>query len=125
MPWTSFQNIGSVMEKVRGKLRDTIYHNKPAALFSLMHGGPMNLKVRRQNPEEAFDQDKAPPLLDLLKLHGSKSSTDPRDKVYGLMGIASDASCFRPIDYERSPRAKFIHIARRIIINTRSLILFA
>jgi hypothetical protein len=121
MPWKSFQNIGAVMEKVRDKLRDTIYHNKPAALFSLMHGGPMNLKVARRNPDDNFKQSEAPALLDLLKLHGSKSSTDPRDKVYGLMGIASDASSFGPINYERSPRATFIHIARRIISNTKKL----
>jgi len=121
MPWQNFQNISRTMQKVHDKLRDTIYHNEPAALFSLMHGGPMNLKVARQNPEEEFNQRTAPPLLDLLMLHRSKMSTDPQDKVYGLMGIASDSSSFGPIDYERSPRTTFIHIARRIISNTKKL----
>jgi hypothetical protein len=121
MPWPNFQNIGNVMEKVREKLRDSIFHDKPAALFSLMTGGPKNLKVARPNPDEEFKQTTAPPLLDLLMLHTSKLSTNPHDKVYGLMGIASDGSSFGPIDYERSPRATFIHVARRIISNTKKL----
>jgi hypothetical protein len=54
MPWPNFQNISNVMEKVREKLRDSIFHDKPAALFSLMTGGPRNLKVARPNPDKEF-----------------------------------------------------------------------
>ncbi|KUJ11206.1 uncharacterized protein LY89DRAFT_595005 [Mollisia scopiformis] len=116
--WSNLHRIGNDMERLRETLRDTIYRNKPAALFSLMTGGPKSLKVAS---DETFVEEKAPPLFDLLQLHMSKLSTDPHDKVYGLMGIASDGSSFGPIDYARSPRATFVHTACCIIRNTKKL----
>jgi hypothetical protein len=117
--WPNFQKIGNIIGEVRETLRDSIYRDRPAALFSLMTGGPNNLKVVQSSDKKP--QATAPSLLELLELHMSKLSTNPHDKVYGLIGISSDGSSFGPIDYERLPRATFIHIARCIISNTKRL----
>jgi hypothetical protein len=119
MPWSCLLDIGNILEKVRESLRDISYQDQPAAHFTFMSGGPVILKLT--SSIAPFSDTKAPALLDLLCMHMSKGSTDPRDKLYGLVGISSDRASFGRIDYERSPRAIFIHTARHIIVKTQKL----
>ena len=120
MPWSSLLDVGNILGKVRESLRDTAYQDQPAAHFTFMSGGPVILKLTTSSISP-FSDTAAPALLDLLCTHMSKGSTDPRDKVYGLVGISSDRGSFGRIDYERSPRATFIHAAHHIIVKTQKL----
>jgi hypothetical protein len=120
MSWSSLLDIGNVLEKVRESLRDIVYEDQLAAHFTFMSGGPTILKLTTSSIAPFLDT-KAPALSNLLSTHMSKGSTDPRDKVYGLVGISSDRPSFGRIDYERSPRARFIYTARHIIVKTQKL----
>lgn len=82
IPWLDFLEIGSIMGKVKKAFQETAYHNRPAAKFSLMTGGPRNLIVHQMKGTSP----QAPPLLDMLSSHASKYSTNPHDKVYGVLG---------------------------------------
>lgn len=64
---------------------------------------------------------KAPPLLELLLSHKSKKSTDPRDKVFALIGISNSRKTFGEIDYEKDIKEVFTHTAQHIIQNSRKL----
>jgi hypothetical protein len=61
-------------------------------LYQLMQ----NLDLLRKN----IQQGRAPALLQLLKTYRDREATDPRDKIYALLGIAGDLSIYRIIpDY--------------------------
>ncbi|KLU92135.1 hypothetical protein MAPG_11082 [Magnaporthiopsis poae ATCC 64411] len=53
----------------------------------------LKLRVERQPGSRALKQ--------LLKDHQKADCSEPRDKVYGLLGLASDAARF-PVDYKKS-----------------------
>lgn len=56
------------------------------------------------------------PLLDLLRISRDFMCTDPRDKVYALLGLASDLNILQiQPDYARSPAEVFINTALRIL----------
>lgn len=58
--------------------------------------GPMKLNKQRQTKES-----KGCKLLDLVEDYRHARCTDQRDKIYGLLGLATDARHF-PIDYNKS-----------------------
>lgn len=61
-------------------------------------------------------------LITLLKSCAHFGATDPRDQVYGLLGIAGDSGepYFLP-DYSQSVRDVYINVTRHIITKTMSL----
>ncbi|KAK7953079.1 heterokaryon incompatibility protein [Apiospora saccharicola] len=71
---------------------------------------------------EGLDDDKASPpsLLELLCLSRSNLATDPRDKVYGLLGLADDAISRSIVpDYSPANTADklFTEVASRLVIS--------
>ncbi|KAE9362973.1 HET-domain-containing protein [Stipitochalara longipes BDJ] len=120
MPWSGLVEVCGKLSDARALLRRVIYHDKPASLFSLMRGGPMNLVLTRK-VTSSFTENNAPSLLDLLSTHMSKGSTLEHDKVYGIVGISADRDTFGSIDYGRSIRDTYIYTAQHIITKTGSL----
>lgn len=59
-------------------------------------GGPLSLEKQLQEKEEGGHT-----LRRLLENHQSALCKEPRDKIYGLVGLAADASGF-PMDYNKS-----------------------
>ncbi|KAF8848092.1 hypothetical protein BDZ45DRAFT_709407 [Acephala macrosclerotiorum] len=117
IPWLDFLEIGNIIEKVKKAFQETTYHNRPAAKFSLMTGGPRNLIVH-QMEGTSFQ---APPLLGMLRSHAGKHSTNPHDKVYGVLGLTADRDTFGNIDYKRSPRATYVYTSCYLINKIRKL----
>jgi len=67
------------------------------------------------------------PLLRTLSNFRNFQSTDPRDKVYGLIGLVgfeADGGSMMP-DYEKSAAQVFIDTALRTITSTKHLVVFA
>jgi hypothetical protein len=63
-----------------------------------------------------------PSLLDLLVRHRSRQSTDPRDKVYALVGISSSQWDLKlAIDYSLTTKQVYCEVARYVIESTESL----
>ncbi|CZR67879.1 uncharacterized protein PAC_17778 [Phialocephala subalpina] len=120
MPWSSLLNVGNTLENIRTTLQMDNFLDRVTTQSMLMNGSPNILKTTNSSIMP-FSETEAPPLLDLLRTHMSKGSTVPHDKVYGLVGISSDRVSFGKIDYERSPRATFIHTAHHIISTTHKL----
>jgi hypothetical protein len=83
---------------------------------TLVAGGPKGLQLSRYSPGNP-----APPLLELLISHKSKKSTEPRDKVFALVGISSSRHDFGEIDYSQSIRKIFSHTARLLIKESQRL----
>jgi hypothetical protein len=117
--WNELQAVCDVVKEAREGIRDHIYHDMLALVFSLMRGGP-NILTISDYSHASFSEDKFPLLFELLRLHMSKLSTEPEDKVYGLVGISSDRNSFS-IGYGRSIRSTYIYMGRHIISATQNL----
>ncbi|KAK0104424.1 hypothetical protein ONS95_004717 [Cadophora gregata] len=120
MPWSRLLFLSETLDKVLARARDEGYEDDSAIVFLMMRGGPGILKATTTSIV-SFSAVHAQPLLDLLCSHMIKGSTDPRDKVHGLVGISADWADFGKISYERSTRALFLHTAQYIISTTQKL----
>ena len=114
--WSELENVCDLMREVEGLLKTKIFYKHHSKVRTLTHGGPRGLQLSHYSPSIA-----TPPLLDLLLSHKSKKSTDPRDKVYALVGISSSRNTFGPIDYSSTVCEVFSHTARHIISTTKKL----
>jgi hypothetical protein len=59
-------------------------------------------------------------LLDVLSRFRATQSTDPRDKIYGLLGLATDTFGIQP-DYRKSVCEVYLDVARAYIDQTQNL----
>ncbi|KAH8588292.1 heterokaryon incompatibility protein-domain-containing protein [Bisporella sp. PMI_857] len=59
-------------------------------------------------------------LLDVLSRFRATYSTDPRDKIYGLLGLATDNLDIIP-DYKKTPQEVYIDVARAQINSAQNL----
>ncbi|KAJ8058806.1 hypothetical protein OCU04_011794 [Sclerotinia nivalis] len=94
-----------------------IYLKSPSFVRTLTTGGPKGLQVSRYQAPDAVE----PPLFELLLSHKSKKSSDPKDKVYALIGISNSRKSFGRFDYSLSVRQVYTHTARHIIHDSRRL----
>jgi hypothetical protein len=113
--WSELENVCDVLKEHEDQLQD-IYYSRLSYIRTLTHGGPKSLLVSRYSPKGS-----APPLHELLLSHKSKKATDPKDKVYALVGISSCRESFGEIDYSQSMREVFSHTARHIIATSKKL----
>jgi len=69
-----------------------------------------------------FENDTPPGLLDILSATRSHFSMDPRDKIFGVLGLASDADALlsNP-DYSKSSVEVYSTLAIRMIVDQESL----
>lgn len=95
----------------------SIYLKSPSFVRTLTEGGPKGLQLSRYQTPDAIE----PPLFELLLSHKSKKSSDPRDKIYALIGISNSRKSYGQIDYSLSVRQVYTHTARHIIHDTRRL----
>lgn len=114
LPWMDLYAVADKLMEIKDEIR-MIYHDKPDSVYKLLQGaGPRALKLPEQHSQKELT------LLDLLQSHYSKFSTDPRDKVFGLVGISDARSAFE-IDYTWSTEKVFIYTTRFIIEKSRNL----
>lgn len=115
MSWTELDSVCDILKTEIAFLHG-LFYARPSYVRTLTHGGPRSLQLSRYSPN--LD---VPPLLELLLSHKSKKSTDPRDKVYALVGICSTRDTFGRINYSRSMRDIYTHTARHIISTSGKL----
>jgi hypothetical protein len=60
-------------------------------------------------------------LLTLLKRFGGQQSAKPEDRVYGLLGVATDAREYGPVDYSAPVQDVYAQFARATIQSSSSL----
>lgn len=77
--------------------------------------------VHRLNRLEYSRTDGARHLLEyLLTLHRGAGVTDPRDQVYGLLGLAKDGDLFE-VDYSKSVAEVYLDAAKTILLSSSNL----
>ena len=73
---------------------------------------------------ESFGREQYPSLLSLLVSYRSFCATDPRDKVYALLGLldpkSPEASCVKP-DYKANTESVCISVARFLLSKSKNL----
>jgi hypothetical protein len=62
----------------------------------------------------------SPDLFTMLQKHASKLASDPRDKIYALVGMSKQRSNF-PINYSSSVRDVYTNLAQTVIAESQSL----
>jgi len=78
-------------------------------------GGPAGLHDLREDGGPAG-------LLDVLLYHQEKSCSEPRDRVYGLLGILSEQERGQfPVDYSRRVRDIYIDVVDYLLASTQRL----
>jgi hypothetical protein len=115
IPWQILDNVCDILKAVEQQLH-SLFYKSPSYIRTLTFGGPRGLQLSRYSPNLS-----APPLLELLLSHKSKKSTDPKDKVYALVGISSSRHTFGTIDYSLSMREIYTHTASHIITTSQKL----
>jgi len=115
IPWSTLDGVCDILRTVKETLR-SLFYKYPSWIRTLTYGGPRGLQLSRYSPTIA-----APPLLELLLTHKSKKSTDPKDKVYALVGISSSRHSFGVIDYSLSVQEIYTHTSRHIITTSQKL----
>jgi len=113
--WTDLDGVCEILKTIEGTLH-SLFYKRPSYVRTLTHGGPRGLQLSRYNPTLA-----APPLLELMLTHKSKKSTDPKDKVFALVGISSSRHTFGDIDYSLSMRETYTHTIKHIISTSQKL----
>ena len=74
---------------------------------------PRMLQLRRY----IQDDGKSLTLFSLLRQGHQFRATDPRDKIYAMLGLASDRERMAlPIDYECRPEDLYIAVAKKIAV---------
>ena len=80
--------------------------------------------ARRRYYGETGEQESLRSLLQRTCLRSSLGATDPRDKIYGLLGLASDSTKLGILsEYTKSARDVYTDVARAIIADGQTTIL--
>lgn len=113
--WAELEGVCNIMRDYEDLLQD-LYYSRLSYIRTLTHGGPKSLLLSRFSTRAV-----RPPLFELMAAHKSKKSTDPKDKVYALIGISGSRETFGDIDYSLSMREVYSHTARHIINSSKKL----
>lgn len=113
--WAELEAVCDILRDYGDALQD-IYYSRPSYPRTLTHGGPKSLLL-----PSVSTKDQRPSLFELAATHKSKKSTDPKDKVYALVGISSSRDTFGDIDYSQSMREVYSHAARHMISTSKEL----
>lgn len=116
IPWLELEGVCDKLREVKEHIATKVFPNDASMSNVLLNGGPKNLELSRFSSDKAFSS-----LFELLLTHTGKASTDPKDKVYALVGLSTSASTFGILDYTSSERDAFIHTAKHIITVTNKL----
>lgn len=109
IPWENLDGVCNVLHSVEIELQ-RVFYKRPSWVRTLTHGGPRGLQLSRYDSEV-----KAPPLLEALLTHKSKKATDPRDKVFALLGISASMNTFGAVDYSQEVVEIYVYTTRHIV----------
>ncbi|KAM0214756.1 hypothetical protein ACHAQD_008655 [Fusarium lateritium] len=127
LPWESYRRASELFSQRRNELTfNNKYHDKIRLATSpdhfsseqiLIHQGPAslpNLRLLMSNGEE--------PLLQILRTCRRKLASDPRDKLYGILGVLPKGirDHFR-VDYGLSVKEVYTGIVRFLLKETERL----
>ncbi|GKU03867.1 heterokaryon incompatibility protein [Fusarium langsethiae] len=123
LPWQSYKSASAILRRHHAELLfkakgpDMRRPDKFSCVQTLIHGGPASLPTLHShvlNGEGA--------LLEVLRASRGQSSSDPRDKLYGVLGVlpAHIRHSFR-VDYNLSVKDVYTEIVEFLIQTTEKL----
>jgi len=117
LPWRHYLVAAKAIEKCWAEVSVIVQQDFPDELINGFTSGIRLSQCRRLDPSD-------PPyrLLDLLHQHRDCEATDPRDKVYGLLGMSGDGEAMKIFpDYTRSVEDVYRDLAEKYVVATGSL----
>lgn len=111
LPWSYFSNSAPCVHKA---VTWNYFNSKLRFEYNRFRG--------MDSCRDSLQQGIQPPLLDCLSMARSNFSMDPRDKVFGILGLASDAKVLLPNpDYSTPVTEMYITLTKTMITSQRSL----
>lgn len=117
VPWLDVLVAAYAIELCLFVIRDIVEKEYPDDRVSGFNQGIRMAQCRK------VDETNPPyTLLELLNQHRDCEATDPRDKVYGLLGLAGDVNTIGIVpSYEEEARDIFINLFQRHVAYSESL----
>ncbi|RGP79537.1 hypothetical protein FLONG3_2285 [Fusarium longipes] len=123
LPWQSYKTASSFFRRHHAELvfktkgPDMRRPDKFTCVQTLIHQGPTSLPILK--PQVLSGQNA---LLEILRLTRSQMSSDPRDKLYGILGVLPEhiRHGFR-VDYNLSVKDVYTEIVEFLIQTTERL----
>jgi hypothetical protein len=119
LPCARTVTAADLSDTVRGAALETMIGTYPHHSLGILIGARRKYRSEREG-------DGPETLMELLMRScvvvtgkdQDRQCTDPRDKIYGLLGLASDTVHFRvEADYEKNVVQAYTHVARKLIMN--------
>jgi hypothetical protein len=125
----AFENL---VVLIKGLIKDGSpveeFEFKANFITSAFHQLNMRRIVQGRIPEAGGSEPEMPGTraLEILNATRNTRATDPRDKIYGILGFFGDPesdveNIFPPLNYKKTAAELYADVARAIITNTRSL----
>lgn len=136
LPWEAFQTASAVFRNHRRVLERSFhprysnnFYKARSGAYSkvLIHEGPGSLdgigtRAKFRDGDSSPDHVVFRDLLEVLRHCRRKLSSEPKDKVYGILGVLSQRIRSKiKVDYNIPVKDVYIHIFRTVVEKTRSL----
>lgn len=136
LPWGAFKLASAVFRDHRGVLERSFhprysnsFYQSPSGGYSqvLIHEGPGSLdgigtRAKFRDSDNAPDHEVFRDLLDVMRHCRRKLSSEPKDKVFGILGVLSQRIRKKiKVDYSVPVKDVYINLFRTVVEKTRSL----
>lgn len=134
LPWEAFRTASKVFQDHRDVLERAFhpgynysFYRPRSGSYSrvLIHEGPGSIDVigtRNTNGDRLTDQEVFQHLLQVMRQCRRKLASEPRDKVFGILGVLSEKARNEiRVDYSIPVKDVYMNIFRTVVENTKSL----
>lgn len=115
--WRKFANLADLQEDqspfILSRLQDTARNSLDVL------GTGVEIESAHPFHDQTYNLDEK--FWKALLLGRSAAATNPRDKIYGLLGLSGLSSLEVPVNYDFSPEEVFVSFARSVITKSHSL----
>lgn len=117
--WTELLSVQKLLQIFTKDLEELVLKEpsfRSASRWTAL--GPSSMR----NGLEDFSSS-PPPLLDIIRKHYNKDATEPKDKIYALVGLTSirNQPKIFPIDYKKSTREVYTQVVKYALSETGKL----
>ncbi|KAF4626362.1 hypothetical protein G7Y89_g11798 [Cudoniella acicularis] len=112
--WRMIVHVQEMLNKGHRELLADIFFESPALCIYIAWWGPEALRPTYGDNIVSHD------LFSMLLKHVEKRATDPRDKIYALVGMSSASHTF-PIDYSSPVREVYTNLVYSLVNSSQSM----
>ncbi|KAI1422657.1 heterokaryon incompatibility protein-domain-containing protein [Xylaria sp. FL1777] len=119
--WSILQSVSEIFKRHEADIKYHFPRGMKGSRQGLSYAhtlgfqGPASLSILKPRPEEGPES-----LLDVLRICRTKLAAEPRDKVFGVLGILPESvQCHFPPDYNASLREVYTNVVDLLLHTTR------